>query len=340
MFVVFAKHVTSKMSAPVAVAAAPANNDNNVVPEQEEDEVTNHEKVHLEFQSSIASIRAQLDSFSARTFFEAGNYKSKQGLEKTDPGKADFRSLGTKIGKLGKLGDRAFKSVKPTAKRATTEKSKTSGFNRLVITSEALCNFLNCKDWGLTSEIEPNKGVMTHGAITRWFANYIALNGCRNTEKDRKATWKADAKLLELFKDQWGPENVNPQAVKYVEIQKLLKHHITTAPKTGYENRNEAQYRSKLDDEGEFGKATLTVLALKNTIDDLATTIRKQSEHLATVRSRQSSPAMIKGFEDELRISLTAFDKAGKEIRELAGKNNFPISPMFPVRPATPLDAK
>ena len=334
------KHITSKMSAPAAAVVA---NNNNAVPPaaaQEDDEVANHEKVAAEFQACIASLRAQVDSFSARTFFEAGNYKSKQGLDKSDPGKADFRALGTKIGKLGKLGDRAYKSVKPAAKRSTSEKSKTSGFNRLVITSEALCAFLNCKDWGLTSEIEPNKGVMTHGAITRWFANYIALNGCRNTEKDKKATWKADAKLLELFKDQWVPENVNPQAVKYVEIQKLLKHHITTAPKAGYENRNEQQYRSKLNDEGEFGKATLTVLALKNTIDELATRIRKESEHLATVRARQASAAMIKGFEDELRTSLAAFDKAGKEIRELCGKNNFPVNASFPVRPATPLDAK
>lgn len=323
--------------------AAPVANNNNAAAQAavpEDDEVADHEKVNAEFQACIASLRAQLDSFSARTFFEAGNYKSKQGLDKNDPGKAEFRSLGTKIGKLGKLGDRAYKSVKPTAKRSASEKSKTSGFNRLVITSEPLAQFLNCKDWGLTSEIEPNKGVMTHGAITRWFANYIALNGCRNTEKDKKATWKADDKLLALFKDQWEVENVNPNAVKYVEIQKLLKHHITTAPKAGYENRNEQQYRSKLNDEGEFGKATLTVLALKNQIDELATQIRKQSEHLATVRARQASAAMIKGFEDELKTSLTAFDRAGKEIRDLCTKNNFPISPSFPVRPSTPLDTK
>ncbi len=328
----------------MATTPASVQNNNNPpaaqVAAHEDDEVAVHEKVHAEYQACISSIRATIESFSARTFFEAGNYKAKQGLEKTDPGKADFRGLGTKVGKLGKLGDRAYKSVKPAAKRSTTEKSKTSGFNRLVITSEALCDFMNCKDWGLTSEIEPKKGVMTHGAVTRWFAIYIALNDCRNTEKDKKATWKANPALQALFKDQWAPENVNPNAVKYVEIQKLLKHHITTAAKGGYENRNEAQYRVKLDDEGEFGKATLTVLALKNNIDALATQIRKQSEHLATVRARQSSPAMIKGFEDELRISLAAFEKAGTEIRGLCGKNNFPIGASFPARPSTPLDVK
>ena len=328
--------IESKMST-VAVPeqAANHNNDNNA----DHEDPSKHDQAYAEFQEAINNAAATIEALSARTFHDSSNYKTRQNLGKEDPGKQDFRTIATCIRRLGKHGERAYKSVRPASKRPQTEKSKTSGFNRLVIVQPDLAKFMGLGNWGLTSDVRPDLGVATHKTITRFFSIYIALNGCRNTDTTKKATWKADDRLRKLFEQWWQSEGVNPNAVKYVEIQKVLKHLFKTADKDSHEFRNQDTYRAKLDEEtGEFGKALVEIMEKKNRLDELSDLIAKQSQTLATVRIRGTAATMVAGYENELRNSLKEFDEIGRQIREQCRKVEFPVAQNYPVRPVTALD--
>ena len=304
------------------------------------------DKDWADFNSTCKDLIARSEDFSKRLFQEAGNYKSKQGLQKDEPGKQDFRSLGTGIRRLQKHGEKAYKKSKPAAKRKQSEKAKSSGFNRIVITSEKMAVFLCCSDWDLSSAVTPNRGVVTHGYVTRYFNNYLALNGCRNPKppktegKKEKATWHADERLKALFADEWEKEGVDPMKAKYVDLQKLLKHHMVTAAADSHEKRNEERYRKVLNDDGKLGKATKDVLTLRNELDKLATKTLSQSKTLATARSRPTHASLVPGYTAELQGSVARYNELGQQIRSICQTNNFQIIANYPPPLSTALDAK
>jgi hypothetical protein len=315
-----------------------ANNNNAappaVKPEEEEIDESDLDKIWGELSGSFDDIIETLDGMGKRTFFDASNYKARQKLSKEDPGKKEFRAVITSMRKLKKAAEKKYKSQRPTKPRATSDKTKTAGFNRLVKLSPQLTKFMNCTDWGLVSEVDPTRGVTSHGHVTRYLANYVELMHCHN--KGESSSWKANAVLLELFKDEWERTGVNPNAVKYTDVQKLLKYHMETIKEGAHERRNETEYRKKLSDEtGEYGKPSKDILDHRKKLRELAAKIKKQNENLVSCRSRRQSQAITKTYEDALRASLKEFDETAVQVRAICQKNNFPMSPDYPVRPST-----
>lgn len=302
----------------------------------EEEEVEEYQKCWDAIVNETNSLIETFESFSERTFHDSPTYKQRQGLEKSDPGKRDFGSIPTQIRRLKEGMKRKYNEVKPrdTAPRKTSNKT---GFNRLVLVDKPLRDFMKLADWGLVGEVDPDRvGVCTHAIVTRGISNYVNLKQLTNPLKP--ATWSADAILRELFADDWKECGVNPQEVRYTGLQKLIARHITSVKEGTSEHRSEEHYRKKLDDEGEFGKATREIRDLRKELVDLSDSMVKRSDHLKT--ARDDCPALAGQYEASLKELIAAFDAKAAEIRKKCEEYDFPISATYPSRPRTVLDVK
>jgi hypothetical protein len=319
------------------------NNNAPAVAAVEEDTATPFERASKDLMKNLDDNITLIESFGKRTFDPASNYKAKQKLDKDAPGKQEFRSIATELRALRKEAERCHKAQLPPKKREPTAKAKTGGFNRLVVVSEKMSKFMNLADWGLMSEVNPTCGVATHALVTRVISNYVDLMGLANVGKT--ASWKANQQIRDLFsdpdpaKDAWTQSGVNPEAVKYTDVQKLIKTYMTTCKEGSHERRNEDAYRAKLNDEnGEFGKATHDVLSLRRQLDALHKQIDKDNKYLAKCRETRGNEPIVKQYEAALQASIVKFDEAAKRVREACVKNNFTISPDYPRRPVTLLN--
>jgi len=281
--------------------------------------------------AAITDMKATLASYSLRLFGTASNYAVRMELADDAPKKQDFRTLSARFTALQKEVDKMYKHQKPKAvKEAGT--TKHTGFNRLVLASPELTAFMKLGDWGLLSEVDPRKGVVTHGLITRYVSNYAALHALPSAEDS--SCWVADAAILELFKEQWGPTQVNPKRVRWTDVQKLIKPHMTKCPDGGHEIRNADTYRAKLDDDGEFGAATKSVLTLRKQIVDLETVAHKRGAVLKHCRANRPGQGIVAKFEALVKQDLAAHKKLSDELRAQCDKYDFSYAPNYPAVPA------
>ena len=302
---------------------------------EEQEEIEEHEKVWGGILGTIDKLLEGMESFSQRTFYEASNYKTRQKLEKTDPGKQDFRKVGTHVRKLRDGMKRQYNHVKPRDTQPRKSNGKT-GFNRLVLVDAKMRKFMKLNDWGLVGEVEPDRvGVCTHAIVTRVISNYVACMKLLNPLNT--STWAADDALKELFSEDWEECGVNPKAVKYTELQKLIARHIQTVKEGMAEHRSEEDYRKKLNDDGEYGKATREIRDLRSEIADLSTDIIKHNDYLKTCRVGCTD--LVPRYEKALRDLIAQFEEKAKTIKAKCSEYDFPISPEFPTQPRTVLSA-
>ena len=300
----------------------------------EEEEVPEYEKQYNIIRATTTDLRSTIESYSKRLFGTAANYKAKMELADDAPGKNAFRAIAARVTQLQKMADKLYKQQKPKAKKEPGA-SKHTGFNRMVLMSPKMTTFMKLADWGLLSEVNPEQGVATHGLATRYVSGYAKLNALGDAKN--KTIWVADATLLELFKDEWEKESVNPKAVRYTDVQKLLKHHMSKVPEGGHEVRNADTYRPKLDDDGEFGGATKQILDLRKTLEALEEGIVKREKIFAHCKKNRPTQGITKEYAELLKTDLVQFDRIAAEVRSKAENFGFDISPNYPIRHAVPV---
>lgn len=305
-----------------------------VASEEPEEEIPEYEKQYLILKSSITDLKATIDSYSKRLFGTAANYKSKMELKDDAPGKNAFRAIIARVTALGKMCDKLYKQQCPKVKKEAGT-TKHTGFNRPVLASPAMTAFMKLADWGLLSEVNPEQGVVTHGLITRYVSNYVDINDLKNP--DKPSNWAADATLLKLFEGLWDKEGVNPKAANYTDIQKLVKYHMSKLPEGGHEARNIADYYVKLDDEGEFGGATKTVLELRKTLVALEEVAAKRAKVYTHCKKERPTQGITKEYAEILKQDLAQFDKVAADIRGKCENFGFEFSKNYPRRPAAGL---
>ena len=306
----------------------------NVVPVDEEEELPEYEKQYLILKSTTVDLKATIESYSKRLFGSAANYKAKMELADDAPGKNAFRTISARVTALQKMIEKLFKQQSPKVKKEAGT-TKHTGFNRIVLASPAMTAFMKLADWGVLSEVNPEMAVVTHGLITRYISNYVILNNLKDPKN--KSVWAADDVLLKLFTPQWEGEQVNPKAVRYTDVQKLIKHHMTKVPDGGHEIRNADTYRAKLDDEGEFGGATKQVLELRKTLDAIEEVAQKRAKVFAHCKTNRPGQGITKEYEELLKLDLVQFDKIAAEVRSKCENFGFDVSPKYPLRPAANL---
>ncbi len=316
--------------------AVPEKSDTAVDGNSHVDDVPEYEKQNVVLSSTIADIIALVESFSKRLFTSASNYKQKMELDSDAPGKKEFRQFNSQVRKLLKHTTKLYKQQKPKAKKDTSS-SKHTGFNRIVHASAKMTKFMLLGDWALLSEVNPELGVVTHGLITRYISNYVITNSLHNKEKT--STWVADPALLELFKDEWVKEGVDPKNVKYTDVQKLIKHHMSSVPDKARDDRHESEYRKKLDDDGEFGGATKKILEHRKELDTLAILITKRNKVLVNCRDKRLNQGITKEYEELLKADITKHGVLAKEIKTKCENYGFSIAASYPTTPSTCLTA-
>lgn len=307
-----------------------------IVADESEEETPEYEKQYLIISSTITDLKATIESYSKRLFGTASNYKAKMELADDAPGKNAFRAVTARVSALGKMAEKLYKERKPKVKKEAGT-TKHTGFNRLVLYSPELSKYMKMADWGCNSEVNPEQAVGTHGFATRYMSIDVDLHDLK--DHFNKSVWDATkyAPLLELFKKEWALEQVNPKAVRYTDVQKLLKHHMTKVPEGGHEIRNADVYRAKLDDDGEFGGATKQILQLRKTIDALRKIVEKRAEVYAHCKKERPAQGITKEYAELLRLDLAQFDAVAKEIRSKCENFGFDMSPNYPARPAAGL---
>lgn len=311
------------------VAPAVAANNNNVPAVEEDEEETQLDLDFLAFAKEVDELLATQESFVKRLFGSAPNYRTKMGLPEGAPGKREFRTMNTTLRKLKGLGERQYKKSKPKQKRVTV--STTTGFNRLVILSPALTKFMKLGDWGLVSPVDPTRGVITHGAATRFMSIYVGINNLHN--KGQKSTWKANAAIEELFAANWEECKVDKNAIQYTDVQKLLAKHMDSIAKDTAERRAEDQYRHKISDEGEYGKAVKSVLDLRKLVEDQSKDVLKDNDHVLVCQNDRPGQAIGSKFLAQLKTSVAQYDKLAAELRTACKAADFDIAADFPLRP-------
>lgn len=323
------------LPAPAAVEEPEPEEPEEEVDGEETEKLADYQKTWNAIEDLSNDILERINSFSKRTFNDASNYKARQNLEKTDPGKKEIKHLSAQVRSMVNGMKIQYTHLKP--REAPIRKPGANGFNRLVLLDNPFRTFMKSADWGLVGVADPDRvGVCTHALATRVIANYIACMMLNDPLKT--SVWKADDNLKALFAGDWQELGINPNAVRYTDLQKLVARHITTAEKHTAEKRIEAEYRKKLDDEGEFGKATAEIRDLRKKIHDLGLDISKRNTHLDTCRKQ--CPPLVPAYERVLRERIAEFDAAAAEIQRKCRENDFAIHPSYPVRPRTLLDAK
>lgn len=313
--------------AQVASAVAPA------VVEEEHEEVsaTELEISWQTFSKEVEDLITTQESFVKRLFGSATNYRTKLNLPSTAPGKREFRHIQTLLRQILAQGERQYKKSQPKVKR--TNVSTTTGFNRLVILSAKLTAFMKLSDWGLVSPVDPTRGVCTHGTVTRYISNYVALNNLHN--RGQKSTWRADQKIVDLFSEEWVTTKVDPNNIQYTDVQKLVTSHMASIKSGSAEQKAEEQYRVKIAETGEYGKAAAEVLRLRKRIEDLAEQVTKDNEYVHVCRTDRPGQPIGDRYLEKLKLSVAEFDKTAAELKAACKAGDFDSAPDFPFKPRT-----
>ena len=319
-----------------------AANDNNQAPAEK---LPDYERIWRQIRDESDDICATIDAMKDRTFFEGSSYKKRMGLEREDPGKQQFRSLQTAVRGLKKEAERMYKSKRPKQKREPKEGgNSTHGFNRLVITSPALAEFMRLADWNVSSQIRRDCGIVTHGIITRWICNYVALMNLRNPSKT--ATFKADAALKKLFdyKDGWKLKNVDPEAISYTDLQKLIALHMATAPAQNFDLRSDEDYRKQLvDDESaapnSLGVVSKTIHTLRGAREDIYKDILKYNRFYKQAQKDEALKGTLAPlYKKTLEDLVASYAAKTDEMVKVCDENGIPYSQDITVKLVTALD--
>ena len=115
--------------------------ENNNNEKEEEEDIPEYQRIYDGMNEICENLITTFQSFSVRTFPTASNYKQRMGLDKSAPGKQDFRKIQTKVRAIRKLAEQQYKALKPPQKREQSS-SKRTGFNRLVQTTKELRDFM------------------------------------------------------------------------------------------------------------------------------------------------------------------------------------------------------
>ena len=312
-------------------AAVPAANADPVV----DVEPTELEVLWGEFELKCQELIDANESFSKRLFGTSANYRKKMGLSENAPGKKEFRRIQTLVRGIRTEGERVYKKHKPKKPREAS--NGTTGFNRLVVCTPELTKLMKLADWSLVSTVNPSQGIATHGDVTRHIAIYAALNNLHN--RGQNATWRADEDIRSTFKNEWAVKGVDPNAVQYTDVQKLIAPHMTTIQKGTVEQRNESVYRAKLNKEtGEYGKAVHTVMNLRKELDEIQTNIHKSSGHVISCREHRKGQPILAQYETKLRNLLVQWDGVATKMRDACKSGDFKVAPEFPIKPKTAFD--
>lgn len=278
---------------------------------------------------TIADAVALVKSFSARLFKANANYKKTQKLPAEAPGKKQFIMFAAKVAALQKHVDKLF-GAHNKKKREPGDNRKT-GFNRMVLVSPGITELMKLGDWGVLSEVKPDRGVVTHRLVTRFLSNYIDLHELKVPEAPSK--WAANPAIERLFEHEWEKKQINRGAVMHTDIQKLLVPHMDKIPEGSHEQRKEAFYREKCDDTGELGGATKKIFDLRKRLETLGDAVTKQNEVLSWCRSHRQGQGVTAEVEVGLKAAVAEYKKVGAELRSSADAYGFTYSKDFPRLP-------
>lgn len=314
---------------PASTVVEPAGQD--AAPKKNEQEV-NYDSLS----KTISEITALVKSFSGRLFKPNANYKKIQKLPAEAPGKKQFIMFASKVAALQKHADKLY-GTHNKKKRETSVDQKT-GFNRLILASPKLTTLMKLQDWGLASEARPDRGVVVQRDVTRFCSNYIDLHCLKNPHEPSK--WAANPEIEDLFKDEWEKKGINRSSIQYIEIQKLLVPHMDKIVEGSVEQRKEAYYREKCDDNGEFGGATKKIFDLRKQLEVLYDQVEKKNDVLNWCRTHRPGQTVTADLEVDLRASVTEFRKVGAEIRASADAYGFTYSKEYPRTPKLCVEVK
>jgi uncharacterized ubiquitin-like protein YukD len=305
--------------------------------------------VHKAGLDLFTNILETLASHSSRFFGTSSSYAKNMGLPEEAPKKKFYTNLKKHVRELQKEFTRKYNSVTTTDRRDAEGNPipRRQGMSRIVLCSPALTNFLKLKDWNLMSATDPTRGYCTHGRVTVDLADYIKLNMLQNV--DDAQYWAADDAIMTVFgPEQFKFKNVNPKAIRFIDIQKLLSGdkdnkeknpgHLLSIKKGTLDAELEADIRMKCSDgsENEFGGAVHRVHSLRGELK-LITDL-----YIKTVKSRDAAREFRPGqkvtalWEASVAEREAEYAKKAAEIRKAAESYNFPISPAYPPKLVVP----
>lgn len=291
----------------------------------------------------------KLASHSSRFFGTSSSYAKNMGLPEDAPKKKFYTNLKKNVRELMKEFTRKYNSVTTTDRRDVEGNPipRRQGMSRIVLCSAPLTKFLKLKDWNLMSTTDPTRGYCTHGRVTVELADYIKLMMLQNVGDAQY--WGADEAIMTLFgAEQFKRKNVDPKAIRFIDIQKLLSGdkenkeavpgHLLSIKKGTLEPDLEADIRMKCDNssENELGGAVYRVHTLRGELK-LITDL-----YIKTVKSRDAAREFRPGqkvtalWEASVAEREAEYAKKGAEIRKAAESYNFPISPNYPPKLVVP----
>jgi hypothetical protein len=305
--------------------------------------------VHKAGLDIFANLLETLASHSSRLFGSSSSYAKNMGLPEEAPKKKFYTMIKKHVRELQKEFTRKYNAVTTTDRRDAEGNPipRRQGMARIVLCSTALTSFAKLKDWNLMSTTDPARGYCTHGRVTIILADYIKLMMLQNS--DDAQYWAADEAILNLFgPEQFKLKNVDPKAIRFIDIQKLLSGdkdnkeknpgHLLSIRKGTLDPELEADIRMKCSDtsENEFGGAVHRVHSLRGELKTIT------DAYIKTVKSRDAAREFRAGqkvtalWEASVTEREAEYAKKGAEIRKAAESYNFPISPNYPPKLVVP----
>lgn len=281
-------------------------------------------------------------SHSSR-FFGSSNsgYAKQYNLPEEAPKKREYTTLKKDIRALWKEFVRKYNSVTTTDRRDAegNPMPKRTGMSRIVRCSPALTKFMNLADWNLSADGHPGEGYCTHGKVTCHITDYVKLQCLQGADA---RYWAADAAILNLFgEEQFKRKNIDPKAIRFIDIQSLLSGtkdkvefagHLTSIKKGTLPPDLEADIRRKCSDdaEDELGGAIFKVHDARATMKAIS------DKYVKAVKNRNAAQEYRPGQGVTARLAALVteceaeYAKAAAAVRKHCESSNFPISAKFP----------
>jgi Fe-S-cluster formation regulator IscX/YfhJ len=306
--------------------------------------------VHTAGLAIFSDLLERTSSHSFRFFGTSSSYAKNMGLPEDAPKKKFFTNMKKLVRELQKEFTRKYNAVTTTDRRDADGKPipRRQGMSRIVLCSAPLTTFMKLKDWNLMSTTHPGRAYATHGRVTVVLADYIKLMMLQNPNDPQY--WSADEAIMTLFgEEQFKRKNVDPKAIRFIDIQKLLSGdkdnkekvpgHLLSIRKDTLEPDLEADIRMKCLDssESEFGGAVHRVHNLRAELKTIS------DEYIKMIKSRDAAREFRPGqkitalWEASVVEQEAKYAKKGAEIRKAAESYNFPIAAAFPPKLTVPV---
>lgn len=290
-------------------------------------------------------------SMSIRFFGERNNaYKRVRGIDKKPglPAKREMAKFRSAVKKLAPQVKKVWNTKKPKATKKPSNKKSTkpSGFGRLVVCSPALSKFLGLHQWGLQSEVDPEKCICSHERITRMISNYFDLMCCYYY-KDGKQYWSCPDELAEALGGKELIENSGKQAEKkdlkalvYPDLQVILPASIPSLQEDSHDGRPKsiAKYAALVAEGSDLDKATLDVKNIRERLKLSNKAFKKTLRDVKSAQKIRPGQGIIQVYVDMLQTIIDEMEADKALLYKTCDDKSFPRCDRYPEIPEIPED--